>query len=120
MLLSGFKTVKFLISNIYLRIFKEGVMQKAGRNDPCPCGSGKKYKKCCELKVTHRFTAHKIESSVLNQQASTMTNLFMKRVIETPSEMPVIDKERSYSQDAVEKKEASSSEAVEPPNSENP
>jgi uncharacterized protein len=21
--------------------------QKSGRNDPCPCGSGKKYKKCC-------------------------------------------------------------------------
>ena len=20
---------------------------KTGRNDPCPCGSGKKYKKCC-------------------------------------------------------------------------
>src|SRR5436190_17362678 len=20
---------------------------RAGRNDPCPCGSGKKYKKCC-------------------------------------------------------------------------
>jgi len=20
--------------------------QKTGRNDPCPCGSGKKYKKC--------------------------------------------------------------------------
>jgi len=24
--------------------------QKVGRNDPCPCGSGKKYKKCCLLK----------------------------------------------------------------------
>jgi hypothetical protein len=23
------------------------VGQKIGRNDPCPCGSGKKYKKCC-------------------------------------------------------------------------
>ena len=23
------------------------VSQKVGRNDPCPCGSGKKYKKCC-------------------------------------------------------------------------
>jgi uncharacterized protein len=23
------------------------VTQKPGRNDPCPCGSGKKYKKCC-------------------------------------------------------------------------
>ena len=21
--------------------------QEPGRNDPCPCGSGKKYKKCC-------------------------------------------------------------------------
>ena len=21
--------------------------QKVGRNDPCPCGSGKKYKNCC-------------------------------------------------------------------------
>lgn len=21
--------------------------KKTGRNDPCPCGSGKKYKKCC-------------------------------------------------------------------------
>ena len=21
--------------------------QKIGRNDPCPCGSGKKYKNCC-------------------------------------------------------------------------
>jgi hypothetical protein len=23
--------------------------QKVGRNDPCPCGSGRKYKKCCLL-----------------------------------------------------------------------
>ena len=22
--------------------------KKVGRNDPCPCGSGKKYKKCCD------------------------------------------------------------------------
>ncbi|MCK4727443.1 MAG: SEC-C domain-containing protein, partial [Desulfobacterales bacterium] len=21
--------------------------KKVGRNQPCPCGSGKKYKKCC-------------------------------------------------------------------------
>jgi len=23
---------------------------KLGRNDPCPCGSGKKYKKCCLMR----------------------------------------------------------------------
>ncbi len=22
-------------------------MEKVARNDPCPCGSGKKYKRCC-------------------------------------------------------------------------
>lgn len=27
-------------------------MLKIGRNDPCPCGSGKKYKKCCLYKAT--------------------------------------------------------------------
>lgn len=27
------------------------VSTKVGRNEPCPCGSGKKYKKCCALKL---------------------------------------------------------------------
>lgn len=27
-------------------------MTQVGRNDPCPCGSGKKYKKCCLAKDT--------------------------------------------------------------------
>ena len=26
---------------------EQGISAKVGRNDPCPCGSGKKYKKCC-------------------------------------------------------------------------
>ena len=26
---------------------------KVGRNDPCPCGSGKKYKRCCMEKHEH-------------------------------------------------------------------
>jgi preprotein translocase subunit SecA len=25
---------------------------RVGRNDPCPCGSGKKYKKCCGMNET--------------------------------------------------------------------
>jgi len=29
---------------------RDATGQKVGRNDPCPCGSGKKYKKCCLLK----------------------------------------------------------------------
>ena len=29
------------------KLMQEEKAQKTGRNDPCPCGSGKKYKKCC-------------------------------------------------------------------------
>jgi hypothetical protein len=29
---------------------------KVGRNEPCPCGSGKKYKQCCADKATARST----------------------------------------------------------------
>jgi uncharacterized protein len=35
---------------LYLEQKKSGVVvkeKKVGRNDPCPCGSGKKYKFCC-------------------------------------------------------------------------
>ncbi|WP_246804675.1 YchJ family protein [Desulfosarcina cetonica] len=28
-----------------VQVIRQGA--KIGRNDPCPCGSGKKYKKCC-------------------------------------------------------------------------
>jgi preprotein translocase subunit SecA len=28
--------------------------ESVGRNDPCPCGSGKKYKKCCGLKENNK------------------------------------------------------------------
>ncbi len=30
---------------------KDGPKKKTGRNDPCGCGSGKKFKKCCEGKA---------------------------------------------------------------------
>ena len=35
---------------------------KAGRNDPCPCGSGKKYKKCHGLSGPKKFVATVISS----------------------------------------------------------
>jgi uncharacterized protein YecA (UPF0149 family) len=38
-----------------VEVMKRGIFDhntnktKVGRNDPCPCGSGKKYKKCCGM-----------------------------------------------------------------------
>lgn len=38
--------LKLLYGN-YLKTLHPEKNQKVGRNEPCPCGSGKKYKKCC-------------------------------------------------------------------------
>lgn len=34
-------------------------MNKTGRNNPCPCGSGKKFKKCCESKGKSKILSSK-------------------------------------------------------------
>ena len=39
-------------------------MSKVGRNDPCPCGSGKKYKKCCGASAK---APRKFQATVLSQ-----------------------------------------------------
>jgi hypothetical protein len=60
--------------------------QKIGRNDPCPCGSGKKYKKCCEEKLRHKkFEAqiiHTGESKATEaNKASKISTGFFQRIV---------------------------------------
>jgi hypothetical protein len=45
---------------------------KTGRNDPCPCGSGKKYKHCCLLSET---SAKRVESPALSAQHKALEYL---------------------------------------------
>jgi hypothetical protein len=44
-------------------------MTKTGRNDLCPCGSGKKFKRCCEAKTpsarSSRFLMIAVGAAVL-------------------------------------------------------
>ncbi len=35
-------------------VIRREAAQKTGRNDPCPCGSGKKYKNCCGAAGAHQ------------------------------------------------------------------
>ncbi|MHB0925792.1 MAG: tetratricopeptide repeat protein [Gallionellaceae bacterium] len=51
-----------------------------GRNDPCPCGSGKKYKKCCQGKVESRLPWQQGQANV------AMPNGPAKGVAPTPAE----------------------------------
>jgi len=36
-------------------------VKEPGRNEQCPCGSGKKYKKCCMVKQNKRLTQQGFE-----------------------------------------------------------
>jgi len=51
---------------------------KVGRNKPCPCGSGKKYKKCCLLKSQNQAgsasPAKKMNSSSLDTRHKTKSD----------------------------------------------
>ena len=40
----------YVEGNVYAKQPVRRETPKIGRNDPCPCGSGKKYKKCCGRK----------------------------------------------------------------------
>jgi hypothetical protein len=44
-------------------------MTKVGRNDPCPCGSGKKYK-ACHMKESMPGVKKKFKASVLSEKKS--------------------------------------------------
>ena len=62
-------------------------MKKAGRNDPCPCGSGKKVKKCCEAAtIRGKFIAARVDpaSAPQIQKASALTTLFRANTLAIP------------------------------------
>jgi len=44
--------------------------KKVGRNDPCPCGSGKKYKKCCLIKEEEKTTVTYQEQRLVGELLS--------------------------------------------------
>jgi len=40
-------------------------MSAIGRNEPCPCGSGKKYKRCCALKAQKASLGSRVAISLI-------------------------------------------------------
>lgn len=73
--------------------------KKIGRNDPCPCGSGKKYKHCClGSKATDvNLTTSKSEAPVINRLAIMK---FEQKLQDNPEQLEKIGKElEKYSGD---------------------
>lgn len=53
---------------------------KTSRNDPCPCGSGKKYKKCC---LTETYTGIGREESAKGQIVQDLLKFYRKNYART-------------------------------------
>ena len=61
-------------------------MSSVGRNDPCPCGSGKKHKRCCALKREKAgTTAMKLLLGLLLLAAAGLVGAFRAR---EPGDVP--------------------------------
>jgi Fe-S-cluster containining protein len=55
---------------------------KIGRNDPCPCGSGKKYKKCCGSTTHHHIEKKpRIDYFKLNREIAYKGEIGQKREV---------------------------------------
>lgn len=61
--------------------------EKVGRNDPCPCGSGKKYKNCCQQTTSSSlgFRKLKFKAKVLNAGGQAKTES------QEPKRGPMVD-----------------------------
>jgi hypothetical protein len=69
-------------------------MKKIGRNDLCYCGSGKKFKKCCESTMLGgRYKAGRVDAGSAPpqiQKTMGLTSLFHSHLAATPKKpMPL-------------------------------
>jgi tetratricopeptide (TPR) repeat protein len=57
-------------------------MAKPGRNNPCPCGSGKKYKKCCLTNDQAAKHEQLVAQQAEREQRAAVKQLELRRVRE--------------------------------------
>lgn len=65
--------------------------KKVGRNDPCPCGSGKKFKQCCFLTKGGSGVKKKLSAKWINQPQVVLPDLLERTfgsAIEKTEEKP--------------------------------
>ncbi|MCP4129595.1 MAG: SEC-C domain-containing protein [bacterium] len=73
-------------------------MIKTGRNEPCPCGSGKKYKRCCMEKTGRYYGSQQEDSSspssgLIEEIKKELKEESEKRGIESPEDFDQLAKE---------------------------
>lgn len=67
-------------------------MSKPSRNEPCPCGSGKKYKKCCLQKDKEIYAQYRraSESNNVAEQEKPPSGLFLSGMLMQDDELDLL------------------------------
>ncbi|MEG1542850.1 MAG: SEC-C metal-binding domain-containing protein [Victivallaceae bacterium] len=90
------------------------MLKKPNRNDPCPCGSGKKYKQCCLIIQKPSSATHtpqgrmKFSAEVISSSQSNYVDVFKKissgvNAVATENKTFSITKEKSISKKNLKK-----------------
>jgi hypothetical protein len=67
--------------------------KKIGRNESCPCGSGKKYKQCCLLNKRHGLKG--LKATWVNKKAPDLfTRTFSQGIKKGESEGFVVEEKK--------------------------
>ena len=75
-------------------------MAKIGRNDPCACGSGKKYKKCCM--ASDETAAHTAQPAAVPVRRPSLASYRQERDELTEASNAVVDMVQAGNLDAAE------------------
>jgi hypothetical protein len=67
------------------------MINKTGRNDPCPCGSGKKYKQCCLTKTQETSATKKAHEGAIERAVEWLMSRHKPAVTQAISEMIFAD-----------------------------
>ena len=67
-----------------------------GRNHPCPCGSGEKYKRCCEVQRSSAFTPGILILAVMVLIGTAITVTAMIDAPEPPDQQQVWSEEHGH------------------------
>ena len=76
-------------------------MAKIGRNDLCPCGSGKKYKKCCM--ASDEAAARPAKPAAAPARRPSVANYFQEQDELTEASNAVVDMVQAGNLDAAER-----------------
>lgn len=62
-----------------------------GRNDPCSCGSGKKYKKCCMAKNQPKSSSQLLSNVKVINSAGSMLSRISPMAPKAQPDIPSVD-----------------------------